>query len=119
MKMKTPPQPLVFVFRGPTALCAAVSELYRMEPRVASSLCVWRGKYFLQVGAGLCRRSRMAQKVEQYGECLGASPVLYAFCREHGQEISQDAVAQLGKALTQNGRPNRAAGKKNGPKRKE
>ncbi len=32
MKLKRPPQPLVFVYDGPTALCAAVCELYRLEP---------------------------------------------------------------------------------------
>lgn len=99
MKLKRPPQPLVFVYDGPTALCAAVAELYRREPGAPSALCVWRGRYYLQVGAGLSRRRRVIRAGGRWGRCLGASPVLYAFCREHGREISQDAVSQLGGAL--------------------
>lgn len=104
MKLKTPPQPLVFVYDGPTALCAAVSELYRLEPRTPSALCMWRGRYYLQVGACLGKRRRLARVGERWGLCLGACPVLYAFCREHGREISRDAVAQLGGALARQSR---------------
>ena len=99
MKLKTPPQPLVFVYDGPTALCAAVSEFYRLEPLATSALCMWRGRYYLLVGAGLSRRRKVRRTGERWGQCLGPSPVLYAFCREHGCEISGNAVAQLGGAL--------------------
>lgn len=98
-----PPQPLVFVYDGPTALCAAVSELYREEPQAPSELCMWRGRYYLQVGAGLGARKRLAGIGGRWGHCLGACPVLYSFCREHGREISRDAVAQLGGALARQG----------------
>lgn len=104
MKLKRPPQPLVFMFDGPTALCAAVSELYRREPKAPSALCEWRGRYYLQVGAPLNGRRRLAGVGERWGRCLGARPVLYAFCREHGREISQNAVAQLGGALLRHGK---------------
>ena len=103
MKLKTPPQPLVFVFDGPTALCAAVSEFYRLGPPAPSELCMWRGRYYLQVGAGLGGRGRYRRSGERWGQCLGARPVLYAFCREHGSEISRNAVAQLGGALAGQG----------------
>ncbi len=99
MKLKRPPQPLVFVYDGPTALCAAVSELYRLEPVAPSALCMWRGRYYLSVGAGLNMRARLRRTGGRWGRCLGPSPVLYAFCREHGCEISGNAVAQLGGAL--------------------
>lgn len=99
MRLKTPPQPLVFCFEGATALCGAVAEIYRVEPKAPSALCLWQGKYVLRVSAGLLRRRRLAQAACRYGECLGASPVFYAFCLEHGEEISADAVSQLGGAL--------------------
>ncbi|RKJ38273.1 hypothetical protein D7X94_16985 [Acutalibacter sp. 1XD8-33] len=103
MRLKTPPQPLVFCFDGATALCGAVAEIYRIQPKTPSALCLWRGKYILQVSSGLLERRRLAQAVCRYGECLGASPVFYAFCQEHGEEISGDAVSQLGKALSKYG----------------
>ena len=106
MRLKTPPQPVVFRFDGPTALCSAVEEIYRMAPKAPSALCRWQGRYFLQVRAGLGMRRRLARSGARYGACLGASPVLFAFCREHGCEISRDPVAKLGGAL--------ARGKKEG-----
>lgn len=113
MKLKKTPQPLVFVYEGPTALCAAVSGLYRLDPQAPSELCMWQGRYYLQVGARLSGRKRLIRVGERWGRCLGACPVLYSFCREHGCEISQNAVAQLGGALAGQGR------KKNGRKREE
>lgn len=107
MKLKTPPQPLVFAFEGPTALCAAVAELYRLAPGAASSLCEWRGKYYLQVDAGLGGRRKLMGIGGRWGRCLGAAPVMYAFCREHGREISEDPVAQLGGALMERERHRR------------
>lgn len=99
MKLKAPPQPVVFRFRGPTALCGAVEEIYKLASRVPSDLCKWRGAYYLQVGAGLGERRRLAAAAKRYGDFLGVCPVFYAFCREHGREISGDAVAKLGGAL--------------------
>lgn len=99
MRMKKPPQPLLFRFDGPTTLCEAVQELYRLDPGVSAALCLWQGKYHLLVAAGLRGRKRLAQALRRYGTFLGASPVLYAFCREHGQEITRDAVARLGAVL--------------------
>lgn len=99
MRMKRPPQPLVFRFDTATDLCGAVAELYGFDPAAPSALCSWRGRYFLQVCAGLTKRKRLAEAVGRYGSCLGASPVLYSFCQEHGAEISRDAVRELGAAL--------------------
>lgn len=99
MKMKTPPQPLVFRFDGATALCGAVENIYKLSPCVSSALCRWREWYFLRVGAKLGMRGQLMRAVAGYGDYLGVSPVLYAFCLEHGEEISGDAVAQLGGAL--------------------
>lgn len=103
MRLKTPPQPVVFRFDGPTALCSAVEEIYRMAPKAPSVLCRWRGRYFLQVRAGLGMRGRLARSGARYGACLGASPVFFAYCREHGVEISGDPVAKLGGALARGG----------------
>lgn len=100
MRMKTPPQPLVFRLEGATALCGAVAEIYRRWPAAPSCLCIWQGFYYLRVGARLCQRGRLARAAGRYGICLGPCPVLFAYCREHGEEISADAVAKLGKALT-------------------
>lgn len=100
MRLKGAPQPMVFRFDGPTALCGAVEGIYRLTPGAASRLCRWRGRYFLRVEAGLAQRQQLARAAEPYGKCLGASPVLYAYCQEHGQEISRDPVAKLGQALT-------------------
>lgn len=113
MKLKTPPQPLVFVYEGPTALCAGVSEIYRLEPQAPSALCMWQGRYYLQVCARLGGRRQLIRAGERWGRCLGACPVLYSFCREHGCEISQNAVAQLGGALARQGR------QKNGRQKEE
>jgi len=98
--MKGPPQPLVFRFDTVTGLCGAVAEFYRSNPRASSALCSWEGSYFLRIGAGLVQRKRLAKAVKRYGSCLGARPVLYSFCQEHGAEISQDAVHELGEALS-------------------
>ncbi len=99
MRIKTPPQPLVFRLEGATALCGAVAAIYRAWPKAASSLCLWRGAYYLQVSAGLAQRQRLARTAGRYGRCLGPCPTFYAFCREHGEEISAEPVAKLGKAL--------------------
>lgn len=103
MRMKTPPQPLVFRLEGAEALCSAVAELYRRWPQAPSCLCMWRGAYFLQVEAGLCQRGEVRRTAGAFGKCLGACPVRFAFCREHGEEISLDPVAELGRALDTGG----------------
>lgn len=92
-------QPLVFCFGTATALCSAVSCLYAALPFAAAKLCVYRGRYYLAVGAGLKNRPQAAALAAAFGENLGAAAVLYAFCAEHGTEISKNAVAELGKAL--------------------
>lgn len=99
MRIKTPPQPLVFQYEDATALCGAVENIYQLSPDVPSTLCRWQGKYFLRVNAKLGLRRQLAEVVKGYGDCLGICPVLFAFCLEHGEEISQDAVVQLGGAL--------------------
>lgn len=103
MRMKSAPQPIVFRFDGASALCGAVEDIYRLAPGAPSGLCRWKGRYFLRVEAGLAQRRVLSEAAERYGRCLGASPVLYAYCREHGQEISQDPVAKLGQALAESG----------------
>ncbi len=52
MRMKTPPQPLVFRLEGATALCGAVAEIYRRWPAAPSCLCIWQGFYYLRVEIG-------------------------------------------------------------------
>lgn len=99
LKIISQVQPLVFCFGSATALCGAVAALYAAKPIAAASLCAYRGRYYLAVGAGLKNRCRVAALAENFGENLGAAAVLYAFCAEHGTEISKNAVAELGKAL--------------------
>lgn len=98
MKLKRPPQPLVFQYESATALCGAVASLYRHRP-LRASLCLYRGRYYLEVRCGLGKRGRVRRACRPYGPCLGPSPVLYAYFEEHGLPLSQDAVAQLGGAL--------------------
>ncbi len=99
MKLKTPPQPIVFRFEGPTALCEAVRSLYEVVPNAPSALCGWRGFYFLRVQVGFKTRKRVMVLGARYGVCLGACPVLYAYFQEHGKEISQNPVEDLGGTL--------------------
>lgn len=98
-KLLSSAQPLVFCFSSVSALCGAVAGLYRLLPGAAASLSVYRGDYYLAVQAGLIRRRQVAAVAEEFGECLGPGRVLYAFYAEHGRELSQNAVAELGKAL--------------------
>lgn len=99
MRTKSPPQPLVFSFGDVSSLCAAVQALYRQSPRCPGRLCLCRGRYYLCVQAGFRARAGVRGAVCPPGRCLGAAPVLYAFCREHGLEISSNAVEELGRAL--------------------
>lgn len=101
MRIKTPPQPLVFRLEGASALCGAVAELYRRWPEAPSCLCLWQGAYFLQVEARLSQRRQMNRVVQSFGCCLGPRPVLFAYCREHGREIGHNLISGLGKALNQ------------------
>lgn len=99
LKIISAVQPLVFCFGTATALCSAVASLYAVLPCAAASLCVYRGRYYLAVRAKLQNRPKAAALADNFGENLGAAAVLYAFCAEHGTEISKNAVAELGKAL--------------------
>ena len=49
--------------------------------------------------AGLRARPGAVRAATPYGELLGPARVLYAYCEEHGQPISHNAVAELGAAL--------------------
>lgn len=99
MRLKRPAQPLVFRFAGVTPLCGAAVALYEEFPLVESSLCLYRGAYYLKVGATLGQRPKVRRKAARYGASLGASPVLYAYCEEHGRCLSTDAVGELGGVL--------------------
>ena len=99
MKLKRPPQPLVFQYENVTALCTAVVQLYQCRPWQAA-LCLYRWRYYLSIGCALGRRQE-ARRVagNPGGRCLGPCPVLYAYFEEHGLSLSRDAVTQLGGAL--------------------
>ncbi len=99
MRIKTPAQPLVFRYQGATALLTAVAELYGSCPQLRSRLCLYAGWYYLAVKAGLRERPAVRSVAGEYGEDLGASPVLYAYYAEHGRELSGNAVQELGAAL--------------------
>ncbi len=103
MRLKTPAQPLVFCFAEVSALLGAVARLYSRfncaEKRVAASLSVYRGRYYLAVYGGFLQRQRVVEAVGRPGRCLGPAPTLYAYYAEHGRELSQNAVAELGGAL--------------------
>lgn len=97
MRLKTPAQPLVFCFSDVTALCTAVQALYSLQPALPGRLALSRGRYYLCVYARL--RDRQVVRRAAGGESLGPAPVLYAYYREHGLEISADAIKKLGAAL--------------------
>lgn len=98
MRLKNPAQPLVFCFPDASALCAAVQALYSLRPAMPGRLALSQGRYYLCVQARL-RDRQAVRRAAATGESLGAAPVLYAFHREHGMEISADAVRELGAAL--------------------
>ena len=97
--MKRPAQPLVFRFRGATALCGAAAARYGSFPKLEASLCLYRGFYYLRVCATLRERFPVRRTLAPFGLWLGASPVLYAYCEEHGRCLSTNAVGELGRAL--------------------
>lgn len=97
MRIKSPAQPLVFCFPDASSLCAAVQALYRLRPQLAAGLALSGGRYYLCVQAPL--RDRQVVRRVSPGCCLGAAPVLYAYRREHGLELSQNAIKELGRPL--------------------
>lgn len=99
MRIKSPVLPLVFRFGSVSAMMNAVAVLYGLRPDTQARLCLFAGRYYLAVGAGLTERPGIRSGAGEFGRCLGAAPVLYAFCAEHGREISQNAVIDLGGAL--------------------
>lgn len=99
-KIVSSAQPLVFCFASVSAMCTAVAELYRLLPNEKAGLCIYRGGYYLAVHAPLMKRRCALFAVGALGECLGAGRVQYAFYAEHGRELSQNAVAELGKVLS-------------------
>lgn len=99
MRLKHPAQPLVFYFSGVSPLCAAALKLYDRYPGLRASLCLYRGRYFMKVDAGLLQRAAVLRDAGEYGPCLGACCVLYSYFEEHGFCISHDAISQLGSAF--------------------
>lgn len=97
MRLKSPAQPLVFCFSDASSLCAAVQALYRLRPRLTAGLTLSGGRYYLCVQAPL--RDRQVVRRIACRCCLGASPVLYAYRREHGLELSQNVIKELGGPL--------------------
>lgn len=99
MRLKRPPQPIVVRYPGATALCDGVAELYERNPKLQARLCLYRGNYYLKAAASIGQRPQVRRTGEKYGTVLGACPVLYAYCEEHGVRLSSDAVKELGGAL--------------------
>ena len=99
MRIKSPALPLVFRFGGVSAMMGAVAALYGLRPDTHARLCLFAGRYYLAVSAGLVERPVIRAGAGEFGRCLGAAPVRYAFCAEHVREISQNAVSDLGGAL--------------------
>lgn len=98
MRLKSPAQPLVFCFSDATSLCAAVQALYRLRPHLTAGLSLSGGCYYLCVQAPL--RDRQVVRRVSPACCLGAAPVLYACRREHGAELSRNAIQELGRPLS-------------------
>ncbi len=94
-KIKRPVQPLVYKLGGARALCGAIAELSRIRPKLSGSLSIYRGGYYLAVSGPLRTRGRVRAAAGRYGKGLGAARVLYAYCAEHGRELSRDAIAEL------------------------
>ncbi len=87
--MKFPPQPLVFCFADVSALLNGIKRLYRtFESPPAGDLCLYRGKYYLAVHCGLLQRRAAVLEAGEFGVCLGAARVRYAYYAEHGRELS-------------------------------
>lgn len=61
---------------------------------------MYRDFYFLAVYSSLSRRGAAARICVPYGLFLGPARVLYSYLEEHGCGISQNAVAELGAALS-------------------
>ena len=96
-RLKTPAQPLVFCFSDASSLCAAVQALYRLRPALTAGLSLSGGRYYLAVQAPL--RDRQVVRRVAPGCCIGSAPVLYAYRREHGAELSKNAIHELGRPL--------------------
>lgn len=97
LRLKTPAQPLVFCFSDASSLCAAVQALYSLRPALTAGLSLSGGCYYLAVQAPL--RDRQVVRRVAPGCCLGPAPVLYAYRREHGAELSKNAIHELGRLL--------------------
>ena len=102
LRLKHPAQPLVFCFSGVSALCGAVAQIYGALPNAPALLCLFQGRYYLAVSAGLRERRQIFPAAGEFGAYLGAAPVLYAYYAEHGRELSRNAIAELGTALRGN-----------------
>ena len=87
-----PRSPLCSGSRASLPCAPRVAALYRRCPPAKAWLCLYRGRYYLAVHAGLRARPRAVRAATPYGELLGPARVLYAYCEEHGQPISHNAV---------------------------
>ncbi len=97
-RLKFPPQPLVFCFTDASALLGGIKRLYQaFESPPAGDLCLYRGKYYLAVHCGLLQRRAAVLEACEFGACLGAARVRYAYYAEHGRELSRAAITQLGR----------------------
>ena len=99
VRLKRPAQPLVFQFQRAGSLCAAVACLYQAWHKLEASLCLYRGAYYLKAAAALRQRQSVRRLAAPFGKPLGACPVFYAYCEEHGRCLSTNAVEELGGAL--------------------
>lgn len=92
-------QPLVFCFSDVTHLCEAVSKVYEAYPKLKSSLCFYKERYFLAVYPLLSKRRPVYELLCEFGKYLGAGSVKFSLLEEHGRVVSKDAVAQMGYAF--------------------
>ena len=65
----------------------------------AGGVAVFVPGVLLPAGAALRERFPVRRALAPFGLWLGASPVLYAYCEEHGRCLSTNAVGELGRAL--------------------
>ena len=99
VRLKRPAQPLVFQFQRAGSLCAGVGFLFQAVAKLAGSLGLLRGADYLKSAASLRQRQSVRRLAAPFGKPLGACPVFYAYCEEHGRCLSTNAVEELGGAL--------------------
>lgn len=57
------------------------------------------GRLLLKSGSSAAAAAKRPVLAAPFGKPLGACPVFYAYCEEHGRCLSTNAVEELGGAL--------------------